>query len=118
VTRALREHFKPEFLNRVDDIIIFRPLSQEHITHIVDLQLERMERLLADRKLTLEVTPEAKALLAREGYDPSFGARPLKRAIQRLVQNPLAMAVLEGRFVDGDRVRVTARGNTLEFVKA
>jgi ATP-dependent Clp protease ATP-binding subunit ClpB len=118
VTRALREHFKPEFLNRVDDIIIFRPLSQEHITHIVDLQLERMERLLADKKLKLDVTPEAKTLLAREGYDPAFGARPLKRAIQRLVQNPLAMAVLEGRFVDGDRVRVTARGTALAFEKA
>ncbi|HVT39378.1 MAG TPA: AAA family ATPase, partial [Gemmatimonadaceae bacterium] len=118
VTQALRAHFKPEFLNRVDDIIIFRPLTQEHITHIVDLQLGRMDRLLADKKLTLDVTPEAKTLLASEGYDPAFGARPLKRAIQRLVQNPLAMALLEGRFEEGDRVRVTARGKMLEFEKA
>jgi len=74
---------------------------------IVDLQLAHLEALLADRKLTLEVTPEAKQMLAEEGYDPAFGARPLKRAIQRLVQNPLAMEVLEGKFVDGDRVVVT-----------
>ena len=94
---ALRQHFKPEFLNRVDDIIIFRPLGTEQIEQIVDLQLERLEKLLAERKITLELTPEAKRVLAEEGYDPAFGARPLKRAIQRLMQNPLAMAVLEGQ---------------------
>ncbi|HXE58784.1 MAG TPA: ATP-dependent chaperone ClpB [Gemmatimonadales bacterium] len=109
VTGALRQHFRPEFLNRVDDIIIFRPLGVEQIERIVELQLRRLERLLADRRLSLEVSPEAKRILAREGYDPVFGARPLKRAIQRLIQNPLALAVLEGRFKDGDRVRVTAR---------
>jgi ATP-dependent Clp protease ATP-binding subunit ClpB len=118
VTQALRGHFKPEFLNRVDDVIIFRPLGREQIGQIVDLQLERMDRLLADKKLTLEVTPEAKALLAAEGYDPAFGARPLKRAIQRLVQNPLAMALLEGRFAEGDRVRATVAGDVLAFEKA
>ena len=119
VTQALRSHFKPEFLNRVDDVIIFHPLSEEHIARIVALQLDRMEQLLAERKLTLDVTPQARALLAREGYDPAFGARPLKRAIQRLVQNPLAMAVLEGKFAEGDRIRVTARGdNKLDFAKA
>ena len=117
VTQALRAHFKPEFLNRVDDVIIFHPLAQEHITHIVELQLTRMEKLLAERKLTLHVTPEARALLAHEGYDPAFGARPLKRAIQRLVQNPLAMAVLEGRFAEGDRIRVTVSGEALQFEK-
>jgi ATP-dependent Clp protease ATP-binding subunit ClpB len=106
VLQALRQQFKPEFLNRVDDIIIFRPLGTEEIERIVDLQLVRLDRLLADRKITLHVTPEAKRLLAEEGYDPAFGARPLKRSIQRLIQNPLALAVLEGRFGEGDHVLV------------
>ena len=117
VTHALRAHFKPEFLNRVDDVIIFHPLGEAELEHIVELQLARLEKLLAERKLALDVTPEAKRLLAREGFDPAFGARPLKRAIQRLLQNPLAMAVLEGRFAEGDRVRVTARGAELELAK-
>jgi ATP-dependent Clp protease ATP-binding subunit ClpA len=108
--------FRPEFLNRVDDIIVFRPLSMDEIEHIVELQLQRLERLLADRKLTLEVTPEAKRVLAEEGFDPTFGARPLKRAIQRLIQNPLALAVLEGRFSDGDHIVVSrAPSGTLTF---
>ncbi len=102
----LRRQFKPEFLNRVDDIIIFRPLTMEMIEQIVVIQLKRLDRLLADKKITLEVTPEAKRLIAAEGYEPAFGARPLKRAVQRLVQNPLAMQVLEGRFVEGDRIVV------------
>ncbi|MFI5246285.1 MAG: AAA family ATPase, partial [Gemmatimonadales bacterium] len=118
VTQALRAHFKPEFLNRVDDIIVFHPLGEADIEHIVELQLARMDKLLAEKKITLELTPEAKRLLARDGYDPAFGARPLKRAIQRLVQNPLAMAVLEGKFKDGDRVKAVVRGNALEFTKA
>jgi ATP-dependent Clp protease ATP-binding subunit ClpB len=106
VTNALRQHFRPEFLNRVDDIIIFRPLGKAEIEHIIDLQLKRLEQLLADRKLTLELTPQAREVLATEGYDPAFGARPLKRAIQRLLQNPLALAVLEGRFTEGDHIIV------------
>ncbi|HZE09907.1 MAG TPA: AAA family ATPase, partial [Gemmatimonadaceae bacterium] len=106
VTNALRQHFRPEFLNRVDDVIIFRPLGKGEIQHIIDLQLARLERLLADRKLTLELTPEAREVLATEGYDPAFGARPLKRAIQRLLQNPLALAVLEGKFSEGDHIVV------------
>jgi ATP-dependent Clp protease ATP-binding subunit ClpB len=117
VTQALRAHFKPEFLNRVDDIIVFHPLGEADIEHIVELQLTRMDKLLAERKITLELTPEAKALLARDGYDPAFGARPLKRAIQRLVQNPLAMAVLEGKFKDGDHVRAVVKGAALDFQK-
>ena len=107
VMAELRRNFKPEFLNRVDDIIIFHPLSMDQIERIVDLQLERLKKLLGDRKITLELTPEAKHVLAEEGFDPAFGARPLKRAIQRYLQNPLAMAVLEGRFKDGDHVSVT-----------
>jgi ATP-dependent Clp protease ATP-binding subunit ClpB len=119
VMAALRQHFRPEFLNRVDDIIIFRPLSTEDIEKIVDLQLQRLEKLLADRKITIELTPEAKRMIAEEGYDPAFGARPLKRAIQRLLQNPLALAVLEGRFQEGDHILVTVNGQgTLEFEKA
>jgi ATP-dependent Clp protease ATP-binding subunit ClpB len=119
VTNTLRNHFKPEFLNRVDDIIVFRPLGPEHITHIVDLQLERFKKMLADRKLDLEVTPDAKRILAEEGYDPAYGARPLKRAIQRLIQNPLAIMLLEGRFQDGDTIVVRpGDGRTLTFDKA
>jgi ATP-dependent Clp protease ATP-binding subunit ClpB len=106
VTSALRQHFRPEFLNRVDDIIIFRPLGKPEIEHIIDLQLGKLEKLLADRKLTLELTPGAREVLATEGYDPAFGARPLKRAIQRLLQNPLALAVLEGKFSEGDHIVV------------
>lgn len=106
VTNALRQHFRPEFLNRVDDIIIFRPLGKTEIEHIINLQLKRLENLLSDRKLTLELTPEAREVLATEGYDPAFGARPLKRAIQRLLQNPLALAVLEGKFGEGDHILV------------
>jgi ATP-dependent Clp protease ATP-binding subunit ClpB len=118
VMGALRQHFRPEFLNRVDDIIVFRPLGKGEIEHIINLQLARLEKLLADRKLSLELTPEAREILATEGYDPAFGARPLKRAIQRLLQNPLAMAVLEGRFSEGDHivVGVDPKGE-LTFVK-
>ncbi|HEX6628366.1 MAG TPA: AAA family ATPase, partial [Gemmatimonadaceae bacterium] len=119
VMGALRQHFRPEFLNRVDDVIIFRPLGKEQIEHIIDLQLKRLEQLLADRKLTFELTPAAREVLATEGYDPAFGARPLKRAIQRLLQNPLAMSVLEGRFSEGDHIVVDrdARGE-LTFRKS
>ncbi|MGH7645719.1 MAG: AAA family ATPase, partial [Gemmatimonadales bacterium] len=106
VLELLRQHFRPEFLNRVDDVIIFRPLGTEEIARIVDLQLERVQALLAAKQLTLEVTPAAKQLLVAEGYDPVYGARPLKRAIQRLLQNPLALAVLEGEYQQGHRVRV------------
>jgi len=120
VTELLRQSFKPEFLNRVDDIIIFRPLSHEDIEKIVDIQIRRVERLLADRKITIEVTAGAKNLLVAEGYDPVYGARPLKRAIQRLLQNPLAVAVLEGQYGEGDRVQIDRAkdGNSLMFERA
>jgi ATP-dependent Clp protease ATP-binding subunit ClpB len=118
VTAALRQHFKPEFLNRVDDIIVFRPLGREQIGAIVQLQLARLRTLLADRKITLELSDEATTLVANEGYDPAFGARPLKRAIQRLLQNPLALAILEGKFGDGDTVRAdVAPDGGLAFVR-
>jgi ATP-dependent Clp protease ATP-binding subunit ClpB len=116
VMATLRQSFKPEFLNRVDDIIIFHPLGTGEIEKIVDLQLARLRKMLAERKITLEITPEAKRVLAEEGYDPAFGARPLKRSIQRLIQNPLALAVLEGKFGDGDAIVVRPDGKgALEF---
>jgi ATP-dependent Clp protease ATP-binding subunit ClpB len=108
VTGALRQHFRPEFLNRVDDIIIFKPLGQAQIERIIGLQLRKLDQLLTDKKLSIELTPAAKHQLATEGYDQAFGARPLKRAIQRLVQNPLALLVLEGRFLEGDKIKVDA----------
>jgi ATP-dependent Clp protease ATP-binding subunit ClpB len=110
VLLEMRKQFKPEFLNRVDDIVIFKPLGTAEIEKIVDIQLKRLDRLLSEKKITLDVTAEAKRLIAEEGYDPAFGARPLKREIQRLIQNPLAMAVLEGRFSDGDHIVVRPDG--------
>jgi len=115
VTAALRQHFKPEFLNRVDDIVLFKPLAQEQIAHIVELQLTRLDQLLAERKLTLTLSDEAKKFIASEGYDPAFGARPLKRAIQRLIQNPLALAILDGTFKDGDRIVAKVAGEHITF---
>ena len=115
--RELDRHFRPEFLNRLDDIIIFHRLSREHIISIVDLQLERLAQILADRRITIELSEAAKALLADSGWDPVFGARPLKRAIQRDLQDPLAMAILEGSIHEGDHVRVNLAegGNALSF---
>ena len=117
VLELLRQNFKPEFLNRVDDVIIFRPLGQEEIGRIVDFQIDRVRRLVRDRKLTLEVSPAAKSMIVTEGYDPVYGARPLKRAIQRLLQNPLAMAVLEGEYSEGDTIKVdrAKEGTALAF---
>jgi ATP-dependent Clp protease ATP-binding subunit ClpB len=117
VLEALRQHFRPEFLNRVDDVVLFRPLSAEDLAKIVGLQLARLDRLLADRQLRLDVTPAARRLLTTEGYDPVYGARPLKRAIQRLLQNPLALAVLEGEYGEGDTIRadVAPSGDRLAF---
>ncbi|PYO38771.1 MAG: ATP-dependent chaperone ClpB [Gemmatimonadetes bacterium] len=115
VLEMMRQTFKPEFLNRVDDVIIFRPLDHDDLAKIVDLQIARVARLVEDKKLRLEVTPTAKQLIISEGYDPVYGARPLKRAIQRLLQNPLAMAVLEGQYHEGDRVRVDREGTHLKF---
>ncbi len=108
VMEALHGHFKPEFLNRVDDVIIFRPLGKEQLVKIVELRLEDLRRLLADRKISLELTDAAKELLFTAGYDPNFGARPLKRAIQKLVQDPLALKILDGEVLHGDHVVVDA----------
>jgi ATP-dependent Clp protease ATP-binding subunit ClpB len=118
VLEQLRHHFRPEFLNRVDDVIVFRQLSRSDLEAIVELQLARLRHLLEEKRLTLQVSPEAKALLAQEGYDPTFGARPLKRVIQRRLQNPIALEVLEGQFHEGDTIEVHREGNELTFTKA
>jgi ATP-dependent Clp protease ATP-binding subunit ClpB len=115
VMAALRQHFRPEFLNRIDEIIIFHGLTREHLKEIVDIQVRRLRKLLADRRLEIDLTDAARGLLAEEGYDPAFGARPLKRVIQREVQDPLALHLLQGDFREGDRVRVDARDGHLTF---
>jgi ATP-dependent Clp protease ATP-binding subunit ClpB len=109
---ALRAEFRPEFINRIDEIVIFNPLGKEHLGRIVDLLLRGVENLLAERKITLELTPAAKELLVHEGYDPAFGARPLRRTIQRMIQDPLAMQILDGKILPGDRVKVDRDGKT------
>ncbi len=115
VTTALRDAFKPEFLNRVDETIIFNSLGREQIKLIVDIQLKRLRQNLAARKLALEISERAKAFIADKGYDPAYGARPLKRTIQRLIQDPLAVKILEGEFKEGDRVKIDSDGETLLF---
>jgi ATP-dependent Clp protease ATP-binding subunit ClpB len=115
---AMRETFRPEFLNRIDEIVEFEPLSREQIGEIVELQLVRLRARLAERGLSLELTDEAKEQLAEAGWDPTYGARPLKRAIQRLVENPLALRLLEGEFAEGDKVRVDTQDGELAFEKA
>ncbi|MDR3763376.1 MAG: ATP-dependent chaperone ClpB [Acidobacteriota bacterium] len=115
VMTALRAHFKPEFLNRVDDIVVFHPLGSEQLTRIVDLRLEDLKQLLTDRKITLELTAAAKKQLFTSGYDPAYGARPLKRAIQRMVQDPLAMKILDSEVLHGDHVLVDAGEGALTF---
>jgi ATP-dependent Clp protease ATP-binding subunit ClpB len=117
VRDELRNHFRPEFLNRVDDIIVFRPLSREDLVRIVDLQLGRLELQLAARHLKLEVAPEAKELLAAQGYDPVYGARPLKRVIQRELQNSIAFELLEGKFHEGDVILVERAGEHLRLAR-
>jgi ATP-dependent Clp protease ATP-binding subunit ClpB len=114
---ALRAVFRPEFLNRVDDIIMFRPLEKKQIERIIDLQLEHVTALLAERKITLKLSASARELLLEEGYDPVYGARPLKRAIQRLIQDPLALQILDGKVMPGEHLLVEAdkSGEAMKF---
>ena len=114
--QVLREHFRPEFLNRVDDIVIFNQLSRDEIVKIIDVQLARLRKLLADKTISLELDASAHELIANEGYDPMYGARPLKRAIQSLLQNPLAVKLLEGSILAGQTVRVTAENGEMKFI--
>src|SRR5207248_9894354 len=108
VMEAVQSHFRPEFLNRVDEIILFESLSVEQIKHIVEIQLGLLRKRLAERKLTLTLTEKAEEALALAGYDPVFGARPLKRAIQRQIQDPLAQKLLAGEFKEGDHILIDA----------
>src|SRR5436853_4260944 len=115
---ALSDHFRPEFLNRIDEIVEFKPLTREQLAEIVELQLARLRARLAERGLSLELTDAAKEAITEAGWDPTYGARPLKRALQRMVENPLALRLLEGDFADGDTVRVDAQNGELVFTRA
>jgi ATP-dependent Clp protease ATP-binding subunit ClpB len=114
---ARTEHFRPEFLNRIDEIVEFKPLTREQLNGIVDLQLRRLRGRLTERGLALELTDAAKEMLTDAGWDPVYGARPLKRAIQRMVENPLALRLLEGDFAPGDTIRVDAQNGELVFTR-
>jgi ATP-dependent Clp protease ATP-binding subunit ClpB len=114
---ALRAQFRPEFINRIDEIVFFHALDREHIARIVDIQLRGLLKRLSERKITVELSDEAKDFLVREGYDPVYGARPLKRALQRRLLDPLAMRVLDGAFREGDTVVVNVAGDELSFTK-
>src|SRR5262249_6800281 len=113
VMEVVRAAFRPEFLNRLDDILLFRRLSRQQMTAIVDIQLQRLEKLLAERKMTIEPDDRARTWLANAGYDPVYGARPLKRVIQRELQNPLAGLILEGRIRSGEKIRITVKDGKL-----
>jgi len=112
---GLRSTFRPEFLNRIGEVVVFHSLTQEYLKQIVNIQLNRVRKLWADRHLGLEVTDKAKAFLAREGWDPAYGARPLKRALQRELQDPLALKILQGEFNEGDIIRVDVGEEALTF---
>jgi ATP-dependent Clp protease ATP-binding subunit ClpB len=115
VLGILRDHFKPEFLNRIDDIVVFKQLKRENIAQIIDVQLERLRKTLAERNIKIALDESAKELLVREGYDPTYGARPLKRAIQSLIQNPLAIKLLNGEIASGQNVKVSADHDSMKF---
>jgi ATP-dependent Clp protease ATP-binding subunit ClpB len=117
IMSELKRHFRPEFLNRVDDVIIFQSLDESELSRIVDIQLEKLKKRLAQQQLTLDVDSAVKKLLASEGYDPQFGARPLKRAVQEHILNPLSMRLLEGEFKPGDKIKVSAKDGELVFEK-
>jgi ATP-dependent Clp protease ATP-binding subunit ClpB len=114
----MRERFRPEFLNRIDEIVVFEPLTRDQLGDIVELQLARLRERLAERGLSLELTEAAKEVVTEAGWDPTYGARPLKRALQRLVENPLALRLLEGDFQEGETVVVDAQNGELVFTKA
>ncbi len=115
VTEALRQHFRPEFINRIDEIVFFHALGLEHMKLIIDIQVTGLLKRLADRKIRVELTDDAKTLLVAEGYDPAFGARPLKRTLQRRILDPLAMQILEGEVREGDQVLVETDGEQVRF---
>jgi ATP-dependent Clp protease ATP-binding subunit ClpB len=118
LAEALHDHFRPEFLNRIDEVVVFEQLTREQLAEIVELQLAKLRERLAERGIELELTPGAKEFLAEAGWDPAFGARPLKRALQRYVENPLALRLLAGDFAEGDTVLVDERDGELVLEKA
>ena len=115
ITQILQAHFRPEFLNRIDEIIVFHSLSREDLVHVVEIQLRHVSALLAERGYRLDISPDARAYLAEVGYDADYGARPLKRAIQRELQDPLAVKILSGDFHEGEIIHVESRNGKLEF---
>jgi ATP-dependent Clp protease ATP-binding subunit ClpB len=117
-SEEMTERFRPEFLNRIDEIVVFEALTREQLSEIVAMQLTRLNERLAERGITLELSDGARELIAEAGWDPAYGARPLKRAIQRLLENPLALALLEGEFSDGDTVRAYAELGEIRFARA
>jgi ATP-dependent Clp protease ATP-binding subunit ClpB len=117
VMEIVGQHFRPEFINRIDDVVVFHPLESEHIRKIVDIQLEYLRRRLGERDISLTLDSAARDRLAQAGFDPVYGARPLKRAIQQQLENPLAQRILRGDFGPGDAIRVVAKGDALDFVK-
>ncbi len=118
VEDALRRFFRPEFLNRVDEVIIFEPLSQDELADIVELMLGEVEERLSDRNVSIEVTDAAKKALVEEGYDPAFGARPLRRVVERQIENALAKRILSGEFADGEKIVVDFKDDAYDFEKS
>ena len=114
----MRERFKPEFLNRVDETIFFKALTMQQLSSIVDIQMEHLRKLLADKNITFEITDEAKELLARRGFNPVYGARPLKRVIMQMVENPLSKLLLAQKFIDGDKIKIDSKDDEIVFEKA
>ena len=115
VVQILRDYFKPEFLNRIDDIVVFKQLGREQIAEIINVQLEKLRAMLEERGIKIELDDSARELLVQEGYDPVYGARPLKRAIQTLIQNPLAVSLLKGAIATGQTVRISAENGEMKF---
>jgi len=115
VIMILRDHFKPEFLNRIDDIVVFKQLTRDQIAQIIDVQLEKLRKTLEERGITIEMDDTARDLIVAEGYDPVYGARPLRRAIQTLIQNPLAVSMLKGDILSGQKVKVFAENGEIKF---
>ncbi|EKE03762.1 MAG: hypothetical protein ACD_20C00155G0001 [uncultured bacterium] len=117
VMELMRQHFRPEFLNRIDEVVFFNALNMQQLAQIVDIQLDRLRKLVAERELKLEITEDAKELLATRGYDPAYGARPLKRVIRQYLENPLSKSLLEGRFIDGDTIKIDVLNDEIVFIK-
>ena len=118
VLDILKAHLRPEFVNRIDDVIVFHPLGREQIRDIVEIQLERLSKRLAEKNLTIALSEKATDILAAQGYDPQYGARPLRRAIQRMILDPLAMDILEGKIAEGSKIHVDVEDDQLRFTGA